>query len=656
MPRKITRSTYNLLYYFLGSLVFMELVLRSTTTGGIFSMGLLISLFFSSSIAVLLFLITSFFNKILNHTLAIIFLAISSFIFSTQLVYYQFFRTFYHLYSAGNASQVTDFWRDILLVTFKNLHLVLLLFTPTLLLFALGKRWFSFSKLKSTSRLALALLLISTHFVGVATVYAGGKHLHSAYDLYYKSSNPVLSIQNLGLLTTMRIDLQRLITGWTPILDVYLPEPGDSSDDDDNTDVERGYNILNIDFDYLIANESNEQVRQMHEYFSRLQPTTKNDYTGIFEGYNLILITAESLAPYAINKDVTPTLYKMVHEGFNFTNFYVPLWDVSTTDGEYMGLTGLIPKAGVWSFRESASIDLPFVMGNQLKNLDYKTVAYHNHTYTYYRRNLSHPNMGYDYKGIGNGLNVKAVWPASDLEMMEVTIPEYINHEPFHAYYMTVSGHLQYNFFGNNMAMKNRHYVEDLPLSTQARAYLATQIELDRALEHLLDQLEEAGIAERTLIVMSTDHYPYGLDHETIDELSGHHVDRNFDLHKSPLIMYVKGMEPKTIDTPAWGVDIVPTISNLLGLDYDSRLFIGRDIFSDSDPLVIFRNHSFITDKGRYNSVTREFTPNPGVLVDNDYVEKISRIINNKFYFSTQILDNDYYSKVLKALIEESMD
>jgi len=168
----------------------------------------------------------------------------------------------------------------------------------------------------------------------------------------------------------------------------------------------------------------------MHKYFESVQPTAKNKYTGIYKGYNLILITAESFSPYAVRKDVTPTLYKMVHEGFNFTNFYNPLWGVSTSDGEYVALTSLIPKSGVWSFEKSGSIYLPFVMGNQLKKLDYKTVAYHNHFYTYYSRDISHPNMGYDYKAVGHGLKMKRVWPESDLEMLEKTIPEYINNQP----------------------------------------------------------------------------------------------------------------------------------------------------------------------------------------------------------------------------------
>ncbi|MEQ6391142.1 sulfatase-like hydrolase/transferase [Bacillaceae bacterium S4-13-58] len=191
---------------------------------------------------------------------------------------------------------------------------------------------------------------------------------------------------------------------------------------------------------------------------------------------------------------------------------------------------------------------------------------------------------------------MKKTWPESDLEMMELSIPEYIDDQPFHAYYMTVSGHMQYNFFGNQMAMKNKKYVEDLPYSDAGKTYLATQVELDRALEYLLKKLEEKGIADKTFIALSADHYPYGLENEVIEELSGKKVDQNFDLYKSTFILDTKNMDPITIEDPTSSLDILPTLSNLMGLDYDSRLLIGRDVISESDPLVFFLNKSFITD------------------------------------------------------------
>jgi len=285
-------------------------------------------------------------------------------------------------------------------------------------------------------------------------------------------------------------------------------------------------------------------------------------------------------------------------------------------------------------------------MGNQLKKLGYKTVAYHNHTHTYYNRHKSHPNMGYTYKGVGNGLQLpRVVWPNSDLEMMQVTIDEYINEQPFHAYYMTVSGHLEYNFIGNHMASRNREAVADLPYSTACRAYIACNIELDKALEFLMERLNEAGIAEKTVIVLSSDHYPYGLIKDGFDGISeflGYEVDKDIELYENNLIIYAQGMEPVTVDKPCSSLDIIPTISNLLGLEFDSRLLMGQDILSNSDPLVIFVNRSFITGNG-YRIRGQDFVPNPGVTVHEGYGDYISAVIEAKFLASANILDLDYY-------------
>ena len=359
----------------------------------------------------------------------------------------------------------------------------------------------------------------------------------------------------------------------------------------------------------LLAETEDETLKNMHMYFAGRPATQKNEYTGKFAGYNLIFLTAEGYSHYAVDQTLTPTLYKMTHEGFNFTDFYNPIWGVSTSDGEYVATTGLIPKEGVWSLFHSGTNAMPFAMGNQLRQIGYKTTAYHNHTFDYYDRNISHPNLGYDYKGLGNGLVVRETWPESDIEMVDVTTPEFINDQPFHTYYMTVSGHMFYNFDENFIAYKNQDLVKNLPYTENGKAYLATQIELDRALELLLQRLEEAGVAEKTLIVMSADHYPYGLEKNEIDDLAGHVVEENFELYKSSLIIYAKGMQPEVVSRPVSSLDIIPTISNLMGLEFDSRLLMGVDIFSTSPPRVIFENRSFITEIGRYNSETESVHP-----------------------------------------------
>lgn len=660
------KSAYpvHLLPYFIISLFSMELLFRYTIDIPIFSMGTVISLLFISFFSIILSILCRIFRPTINYILSIIVLLLTAIIYSSQFIYYKFFKTFYTVYSAKRAGQVTEFWEDILQIIYNNLLIILLFFIPVILILIFGKRYINFSKIMGY-RILVALSAASLLYIAdVMLIQQTGKEANSAYDLYYNSSSPVLSVNRLGLLTTMRLDLQRQITGWSPVYAKPVGIEPDLSDNQPEKEVpdknppQKGEDpgpvvyvdqVMDIDFDSLIQQETNSVIKDMHQYFKAVKPTKTNEYTGKFSGYNLIFITAEGFSHLAIHKDITPTLYKLANEGYQFPNFYTPIWGVSTSDGEYVATQSLIPKSGVWSFFESGNNELPFVMGNQFNKSGYKTVAYHNHTYDYYRRDVSHPNMGYDYKGVGNGLVIKETWPESDIEMMEVTTSEYINEEHFHAYYMTVSGHMLYNFTGNYIAYKNRGLVEDLTYSNEARAYFATQIELDRAIEHLLNELEKAGIADRTLIALSADHYPYGLEKETIDELEGHEVEENFELYKNAFILYAKGMEPVVIDKPASSLDILPTLSNLLGLEYDSRLLMGRDLFSDAEGLVIFQNKSFITEKGKYNSVTNQFLPNDGVEVGADYVKQMNNVVNGKFYYSTQILDQNYYKKVFTA-------
>lgn len=640
-----------MLAYFILSLFYLETILRASLGEGFFSSGFLISLLFSLPFSFLSYIISTGFNSSVNYVVTIVLLVLWGLIFASQILYYKLFKTFYTLFSAGNAGQVLEFWKDILALMANNILWILLAFVPCISIIWL-KKLLVFSSISMKTRVILIFSAIIFHIIGVAFICAGEKTQYSAYDLYFNNDHPVMSVKKLGLITYMRLDMQRLIFGWSPKIaepKETIPELSEEKSEPPKP-VKKTieYNTLDIDFVELISNEKNETIKKMHHYFMNVKPTEKNEYTGKYKGYNLILITAESFSPLAVHKDITPTLYKLVHEGFYFTDFYTPVWGVSTSDGEYVACTGLIPKRGVWSFYISGKKSMPFVLGNQLKKLGYSTYAYHNNTYTYYKRNISHPNMGYVYKGVGNGLDIKRSWPASDLEMMEKTIPEYIDKEPFHVYYMTVSGHMRYSFTGNAMAAKNKKLVQHLPYSEAGKAYIACQIELDRALEYLLNKLEEVGIADRTLIALSSDHYPYGLELKEIDELAGHKVERNFELYKNHFILYAKGMKTTVIDKPCSSLDILPTISNLMGLDYDSRLLMGRDIFSDAEPLVIFENKSFITDKGRYNSITGVFTPNPGITIDENYINTIKDIVDNKFYYSAKILETDYYKYISK--------
>lgn len=673
-----------LLTFYITSISYLELIFRLWVFKDI-SSDFVFPILFSLPSGALLYILSSILAKRLNIFISNMFMFIISLFYGIQLIYYSVFQTPLSVYSLKGTGDVFQFSDIILSAIFNNILGVILVFIPFISLVILSGKLPSVRLVPPHIYITLAFFVLS-YITSIFCVNSSKNIPFSQYTLYYKSIIPDLSVKKLGLATTMRLDIKRLVLAFdysdahetindelyddsnssynsvkgkpTPIStlstnihkeNTATPAPLPSPTEDPNF---HSYNTLDIDFKSLIANEKNKTLIDMHKYFSSVTPTKKNKYTGIFKGNNLIIITAEGFSPYAISEELTPTLYKMSKEGFVFNNFYNPIWGVSTSDGEYVSLTGLLPKPGVWSFSISSSNYMPFAMGNQLKKLDYITKAYHNHSYKYYNRHLSHTNMGYDYKGVGKGLNIKKTWPESDLEMMEVTTNEYVGAKPFHTYYMTVSGHLNYTFTGNYIARKNRSHVESLPYSDPSKAYIACNLELEFAVRKLLNDLEAAGVANNTVIAISPDHYPYGLPKENIDELAGHKVESNFELYKSTLIMWKKDMPPIIIDKPCSSLDILPTLSNLFGLEYDSRLVIGSDILSDASPLVIFSNRSWITDKAMYNTSSNSIEYTSGSNADASYIDTVNRIVSDKFKYSARILQNNYYKKVVSDYLE----
>lgn len=625
----------------------------------------------------------SIFSRVLgskiNKVISYLIVSIISLIYLVYLIYYSIFKVPLSLYSITGAKDAFQFGDVIISAIRANLMAVILFLLPLLILYFLSRSLVFLNASKKQIFISIILLLFFFLISLTAVSFTQKKH-NSQYMLYYKVSSLQLSVGKLGLLTTIRLDFQRLVFGFEEddiVEDVIETEPVTAStaaaapvqtetaavttaaqtvqeiketQETTETIPEIKYNKVEIDFESLIKNESSDVIIDMHKYFSSIEAVPQNEYTGMFSGKNLILIVAEAFYPYAVSEELTPTLYKMSTEGFVFNNFYNPLFGVSTSDGEYTTITSLLPKTGVWSFYVSGRNYMPFAFGNQFRDIGYIAKAYHDHTYTYYNRDISHPNIGYDYKGIGNGLDVKVTWPESDLEMIEKTTEEYIKDAPFHVYYLTISGHLQYNFGGNFIAKKNRELVEHLPYSNPSKAYLACNLELEFAVAELINRLEEVGELENTVIAISPDHYPYGLVKSSIDELSGHKVESNFELHKGIFILWNSEMEPIIVDEFCSSLDINPTISNLFGLEYDSRLLMGNDIFSSVEPLVIFPNRSWITEKARYNSINDKAEFFEPYEYDEGYVKQIHNKVIKKFKYSTSILDNDYYNVLRRYL------
>ena len=476
------------------------------------------------------------------------------------------------------------------------------------------------------------------------------------------------SVRSLGMLPSVASDIRYLIWGnpYVNEFNDYIPEEviDDSTNEETGEKEEVVYlrNELPVDFDSLIETTDSETLKNVYKYLSDQQGSYQNEYTGIFEGKNLILICAEAFSKEVIDPVLTPTLYRLANNGIVFEDYYQPAWGGSTSSGEYSVLTGIIPVEQVNSVYSAIDKDLKFTLGNQLKTLGYYSAGYHDGEYTYYDRHKTHMWFGYDsWMGRGNGMEKGCpfTWPESDLDMFKYTVPMFIEQEHFNIYYMTISGHANYSVSANAMSDKNWEAVKDLDYSYPVRSYIASNLELEYAMEYLIDALEEAGKADDTVIVLTADHYPYGLEDSTawavsgdcLANLYGYKADSNPARDHNALIIWCGSLEdsdPIVVSEPVYSLDIVPTLSNLFGFEYDSRFLVGRDVLSKEKPLVIWQDHSWMTDRGYYDAVANTFTPKNDVEVSEVYIETIKSRVQNKFALSRAMHSYDILGKVFE--------
>lgn len=607
-----------------------------------------------------------------------IFMAADYLLFASQLVYRSIFKQPLMikaiLYGGGDA--LTNYWREAL----QGICAAML----GLIALALGIVWsLLVTKLLRQKKEKRTLKRIGSFFsmfvvsVGVLYLSLFGMYRYSeeAYKDYQEFGYPDEILERFGVTSFWVRDAHVLYLPETE--EVFMANRADQAESVTETDIAetdtsetamtattetiKKEHKLAVDIEYL-KEIGSDKIDKITDYVCSIQPTTENAYTGLFEDYNLIFITAEGFSTAAIDENLTPTLYKLVNSGVVAQNYYVPLWQTSTSDGEYANLMGLIPDQQ-FSMKRSAGNALPYSLAHYFQADGAVCYAYHNNSLSYYDRHLSHTNLGYFFKAAKLG-NLKQsewgdhvfqmehpdYWPASDLEMMQATVSEYINEERFHVYYLTVSGHMNYNFYGNKMASIHQQEVSELPYSEEGKAYIACNIELDRALEYLIEQLETAGKLEKTVICLSADHYPYAMQLENYEELMGAKLENSLELYRNSLILWNAEMDTVTVEKPCCSLDLIPTLLNLFGFDYDSRLFSGRDIFSDQEGLVVFANKSFITDSVSYNKKTGEVIQRTDAPVSEDYIQTTKAYVDLLYKHAAGILNDNYYAYFSQAV------
>ena len=654
------------LYFFL-SLLWLEGVVRTAAFG---SPTVTVWLLLFSAAAAAFFALLCSMGGRCGTVLAFV-LAVSVTVFyAAELVYEHIFDSFFSLAQIGmGAAALDSFSTETALGVRACIGALALLFVPTVALAWLTAARFFSGRGSLRTSLVTAAVFLALHFGTVLCLPLGGKQNYSPYDLYHDTFVLAMGTRQFGTLTAARLEARGMLFGAKKAPVILVTEttaaiataPDAPAAPPDIPETVYPYNASDIDFAALAAAATDARVQALDNYFAASVPTRQNEYTGMFEGYNLILLCCESFSPYLVDAERTPALYKMATEGFIFTDYYNTICD-NTSNGEYALCLGLLPDTSLlgrgWknfydfnSFTAAKENRLPYALGNQYRALGAKTYAVHNYFCDYYGRDKTHPNMGYDFKAIFRGMKRVDDWPTSDVSMVEQTLPDLLTPDEngkiplFHAYYLTFSGHMYYNFTSNDMAIKNKAVSENLPYSTATRAYIACQEELEYALETVNQMLADAGVADKTLIVLTADHYPYNLGLDKLSELAGRTLEAPMDKYRSALYIWSPSMTaPVTVDAPCSTLDVLPTVSNLLGLDFDSRLLAGRDILAEGEHVAILGDRSFVTKDVYFDAETGTATPRTDAPVDSAAVERIATDVKNRFTVSTEMLYTDYFA------------
>ena len=682
------------------TIIYLEAAVHILTQHSL-SWRILIPIAFAVPCGLIVRFLSSCFKPKANKIIYYILISVLSAFFITQCVYYYIFQSYLSVFQFTMTNQVVKNFSDqIFYGILSALGSIAILIVPVAVTIFLNiKGFLTFERPTLKKKLLTLPLIVVLHLLClVCLTFEGTADSYSLYNLYYGSDTSTdISVANLGVITTTRIELTHILfpglysdnslviigindqnhteettteTVETTTDEQDEEEPAETDEPEPEPEpieyTSEGYNMLDIDFEDMINYETNEDIITLHKYASTKAPTNKNDYTGYFEGYNLITICAESFSPQLISEKLTPTLYKMTHNGFVFENYYGS-FESNTTNGEYSLCMGMFPDLSRDkvdnSFKATINNYLPFCLGNIFdRTYNIEAYAFHDYYGTYYQRNLTHPNMGYEFLAPDSGLDIDVYWPSSDLEMMEESVDEWLTtDEVFHAYYMTFSGHYQYNW-NNPMSLRNRNTVFGNGYNSETvQAYVSCNLELEKALTYLLQRLEEAGVADKTVIVLTNDHYPYGLSETeynelatataklngTIDSMEHITIDTQFEKFRNSFICYCPSMaEPVVVDSPCCTIDILPTLLNLFGFDYDSRLICGVDALSDAEHIAILSNQSFITKDFKFNSSNNTITfINTDAEITDEQIQDYKNYVKNIFTVSTAILDNNYYAK-----------
>ena len=467
-------------------------------------------------------------------------------------------------------------------------------------------------------------------------------------ELYKNPSMQNIAVSQYGLLGYEFLDIKSLVIKHEQTAETFAKyEPKEV------TNYSR--TIDDTAWDALQETETNKDYKTLNSYFMSKEITSKNDYTGMFKGKNLIVLMIESGSNVLKNyPEYFPNFAKLYNNGWSWENAFSPRNSCSTGNNEMTGITSLYTinnTCTINTYKDNTYYESLF---NLFNRANYHTSSYHDYTDHFYYRSIYHPNMGsqnyYDVNKLGIKLGSEyQPWP-SDVELIEKAVPHFIDEDKYMAWLTTVSSHMTYK----NSSKTGDMYLDlykDEDWDTAAKRYMSKLKIVDNAIGELLQELEDNGKLEDTVIMLFADHYPYGLSNEAFAQIAKYDTSSNGDTDRTPFIIYNPSLEAKKFDDYTTFVNILPTLANLFALDYDPRLYGGTDLLSDSyEGIVVFADGSWRTDKAYYDATKSKINYIGADKYTDEEIISINTKVKNEMKMDNLAIKTNYFAYLENGL------
>lgn len=524
----------------------------------------------------------------------------------SEYIYYKIFNQFFWLKSIALAGEGTDYLNYVVTMVNKNQLIMVAVSVLSMILAAvLWQTPAKKSKWRWTCLLAPVLVLVGVH------VY---------------------------LQPALHSDAMNQWDTWRKPRPVYK----------NFNDVNRSFEITGLyQFTYLnlytivFPNErySEEDYKKVEQFYAQKGEMAENEYTGLFEGKNVIAVMLESIDTWTIDRRTTPTLYKMMYNGINFSGYHAPMFGVGFTfSSEFAFNTGYFTPLSATSAAHFSTNQFPYALANLFKEAGYTTNSFHFNDAGFYNRGIMHKAFGYEKYNALADFGLTGIEAELDSNMMknEAVYKKMTEKQPFFNFVITYSAHLPYTDDSAKLqlAKEYRPDLVNLAMHQEKNNMQILAADTDAFFKQLLDRLEADGLLDDTVIVAYTDHFAYGIsDEKMLNMWKGNDLS-----YRVPAFIYAKGIRPKRVTKPMMTVDWAPTLVNLFGLNRTGG-YLGNDVLNpDYDGFAYFENWSWLDHEQYYN-------PSEEGAETSDYITERNQLVRDSMEVNNIVVLGDYYKK-----------